>query len=97
MSNLTIEQTEAELLARGISDWEIGNKYIFKSFRFKDFRKALEFMNKAGEAAEELNHHPDWSNVYNVVNIKLYTHETDSITEIDILLAEQIEKAYRFF
>lgn len=65
--------------------------HIEKSFRFKDFSQAFAFMTRVAEAAEQANHHPDWSNSYNKVTIALSTHDAGGVTQKDIDLARAIE------
>lgn len=64
---------------------------ITRSFTFKDFAAAWLFMNKVAAIAEAMNHHPEWSNVYNRVTITLTTHDADGVTAKDIQLAKQID------
>ena len=73
---------------------EINNK-LEKEFIFDDFVSAFSFMTKVAFIAEKMDHHPEWSNVYNKVIIKLSTHEAGSVvTEKDHALAKAIDKAY---
>jgi 4a-hydroxytetrahydrobiopterin dehydratase len=67
-------------------------KSIRQSFRFKDFTEAFAFMTRVALLAEKADHHPDWSNVYNRVEISLSTHEAGGVTDWDIALAEAIRK-----
>ena len=76
---------------KSLKDWQYVEASIIKNFIFKDFKEALAFMVKAGAVAEELNHHPNWSNTYNKVNIQLTTHDAGGVTEKDFELAERIE------
>ena len=62
-----------------------------KSFNFNDFISALEFINKVGRVSEKLNHHPKITNLYNLVELELWTHTTDSVTELDYELAKEID------
>lgn len=74
-------------------NWKEENNTLTKSFKFKDFVEAWSFMTKVAMVAEKMNHHPEWNNVYNIVNIKLTTHdEGNTITEKDRKLAEKIDK-----
>lgn len=65
---------------------------ITKTFRFRGFRDALAFMLRAGFEADHMNHHPEWRNVYNRVEVRLTTHDAGGLTERDLALAERMEK-----
>ncbi len=66
---------------------------IVKAFKFANFAEAFGFMTESALAAEKLNHHPEWSNVYSRVKVCLTTHDSQGVTERDILLATAMEKA----
>ncbi len=74
--------------------WDVvEGKAVTKTFVFKNFKEALEFVNKVGDLAEARNHHPDIHLVeYNKVKIVLTTHSAGSVTEKDIVLAREIDK-----
>ena len=73
--------------------WKEYNNKLKKSFQFKDFSEAFAFMTRVALVAEKLNHHPNWSNVYNKVDIELSTHDANNtITEKDKELAAAIDK-----
>lgn len=73
--------------------WIEENNQLSRTFIFKDFIEAYGFMTKVAFLSEKMNHHPDWSNVYNKVIIKLNTHDAGSIvTEKDHKLAKEIDK-----
>ena len=65
-----------------------GRDAIFKSFKFKDFNAAFGFMTRAALVAEKMNHHPEWSNVYNRVDVTLTTHDANGVTGLDVALAK---------
>lgn len=72
--------------------WQELNNSLYKKFEFADFRQAFTFMEKVAEVAESMNHHPKWTNVYNVVEIWLSTHDAGNIiTEKDRKLAKLID------
>lgn len=74
-------------------DWKEENNTLKKDFKFKNFIEAWSFMSKVAMVAEKMNHHPEWSNVYNSVSIKLTTHdEGNTITEKDRELARKIDE-----
>lgn len=73
--------------------WKEENNKLSKSFTFKNFSEAFAFMTRVALAAEKMNHHPDWSNVYNKVEINLNTHDAgDIVTDRDRKLAAEIDK-----
>ncbi|MBW8686359.1 4a-hydroxytetrahydrobiopterin dehydratase [Chitinophaga rhizophila] len=72
--------------------WEEKNNQLYRSFEFKDFKEAFAFMTKVALIAEKMDHHPNWTNVYNKVEIYLNTHDAgDVITEKDHKLADAID------
>ena len=76
-----------------MDNWKEQDNLLEKSFKFKDFIEAWAFMNQVALTAEKMNHHPDWSNVYNQVNIRLTTHDQgNQVTESDRELAAQIDR-----
>ena len=74
------------------NDWKKESGKLIKSFKFNDFKEALEFINCVGQIAESLNHHPKIINVYNSVEIQLWTHDQNSITDLDYNLAREIDQ-----
>lgn len=79
-----------ELAATGWRDAE-GRDAIAKTFRFRDFSEAWGFMSRAALAAEKLDHHPEWSNVYRTVEVTLSTHDAGGLTELDLALARAMD------
>ena len=72
--------------------WSLNSGKLFREYKFADFTHAFAFMTAVALAAEKMDHHPDWTNVYNRVSISLWTHDADGITKSDLELAQQIEK-----
>ncbi len=64
--------------------WEYTGKELVRTFVFKDFREAFSFMAKGALVSEKLDHHPDWRNVYNKVEVRLSTHSVGGVTEKDL-------------
>ena len=70
-----------------------GRDAIVKGFRFKDFNAAFGFMSRVALLAEKLDHHPEWSNVYNRVEVTLTTHDADGVTALDLQMARFMDEA----
>ncbi len=72
--------------------WQELNNALYKKFKFADFRTAFNFMEEVAELAESMDHHPTWTNTYNVVEIWLNTHDAgNTVTEKDHQLASKID------
>jgi len=78
---------------KGLKDWRelSGRDAIQKKFVFKDFNEAFGFMSRVALAAEKMDHHPEWFNVYKTVEVTLSTHDAGGVTEKDIALAKFID------
>lgn len=90
-AKLSADARKAALAA--LTGWKDvpGRDAIAKSFRFADFNAAWGFMTKVALAAEKADHHPEWSNVYNRVDIVLSTHDAGGVSDKDVALATFIE------
>ena len=76
--------------------WTEENNQLKKSFKFKNFSEAFAFMTRVAFIAEKMDHHPEWKNVYNTVEISLSTHDAGNIvTDKDRKLAEGINAVYK--
>lgn len=84
---------EIQSAMTALPHWELRSASIFHRFKFSDFRQAFTFMTSVALAAEKLDHHPDWRNVYNTVEIELMTHDAHGLTRLDFELARLIEAA----
>ena len=69
-----------------------GGAAIARTFDFRNFSEAFGFMTRVALAAEKMDHHPDWSNVYKTVEVKLSTHDSGGVTELDVKLARQMNR-----
>ena len=69
-----------------------GRDAITKKFIFKNFNEAFGFMSRVALVAEKMDHHPEWSNVYKTVDVTLSTHDAGGLTELDVKLAEAMDK-----
>jgi len=87
---LTAEKIKSALTS--LEGWKLDGDALVKTFEFRSFREALSYMVRAGFEAEALNHHPDWTNVYNRLVVRLSTHDAgDKVTEKDIELAKKFQ------
>jgi 4a-hydroxytetrahydrobiopterin dehydratase len=75
-----------------LDGWSVaeGRDAIFKTFTFKDFVEAFGWMTAAALAAEKMDHHPEWSNVYRTVEVMLTTHDAGGVTQLDMALAKRM-------
>jgi 4a-hydroxytetrahydrobiopterin dehydratase len=89
MKKLSEQDIETRLLR--FPDWEYYDDAIHAEFEFENFKDCFSAMSRIAFECEALNHHPDWSNVYNVLTISLSTHSANGVTDLDFKLAEAIE------
>ena len=76
-----------------LEGWTGGPDFITKVFKFEDFAAAFGFMTRIAIIADKMDHHPEWYNVYNRVDVTLTTHDAGGVTDKDITLAKAMEKA----
>lgn len=86
-------QAVDEALAR-LSGWTLAadGGSIAKTFAFRDFGEAFAFMTRAALLAEKMDHHPEWSNIYRTVEVKLSTHDAGGLTGLDLDMAEKMDR-----
>lgn len=91
IAKLTADERAAAL--KELSGWRLadGRDAIVRSFKFKNFNEAWGFMNRVAPLAEQQDHHPEWFNVYNRVDILLTTHDCDGLSARDVKLARAID------
>jgi|TARA_B100000902_G_C26904218_1_gene713624 4a-hydroxytetrahydrobiopterin dehydratase len=75
-------------------EWVIENNKLIRHFKFKDFQETFMFMKKVAVLAEELRHHPQWSNTYNKLEIMLWTHEINGLSNLDFKMAKKINQIF---
>ena len=80
--------------AKVLPEWQVNldTQELERVFVFKDFKSAFEFMTLCADFAEELDHHPDWSNTWNRVSVRLSTHSLKALTELDITMASAMDQ-----
>lgn len=76
----------------GLQNWEIREGKLHREFRFSSFARAFGFMSSAALVAEAMNHHPEWSNVYDRVVVDLTTHDAKGLTALDLELATRMNE-----
>jgi 4a-hydroxytetrahydrobiopterin dehydratase len=92
MAGEKLERAAVEDALKDLDGWtlDVGGKSISRKFDFRHFSEAFAFMTRSALAAEKLDHHPDWSNVYKTVNVTLSTHDAGGLTEADLDLAQHM-------
>jgi 4a-hydroxytetrahydrobiopterin dehydratase len=91
------ELLDTDGLARAVAElpgWSVApdGQSIGRTFEFRNFSEAFAFMTRSALAAEKMDHHPDWSNVYKTVRVALSTHDRGGVTELDIELARRMNR-----
>ncbi|MDX2176661.1 MAG: 4a-hydroxytetrahydrobiopterin dehydratase [Candidatus Sumerlaeia bacterium] len=89
-TKLTEQEIRERLAAH--AGWELREGKLRREFKFADFNAAWGFMSRAALAAEKLDHHPEWFNVYNRVVVDLATHDAGGVTELDFALAREMDR-----
>jgi 4a-hydroxytetrahydrobiopterin dehydratase len=89
-----LNDAERQAALTELGNWKLAAKRdaITRSFKFKNFNEAWGFMNRVALLAEQQDHHPEWFNVYNRVDILLSTHDCDGLSARDVKLAKAIDK-----
>ena len=90
-----LSEAELQTALDTLPGWSGDGNAISKTYTFADFKEAFGFMTRAAFEAEALGHHPDWSNVYRTVNVKLNTHDAGGrVTALDVQLARALDGLY---
>ena len=95
MAELIEKQNLKNQLNKLSNKWSINDKFLIRKYEFKNFNEALSFMNKVGVRCEEMDHHPKWTNVYNRLDIELFTHDKDGLTIKDFDLAIFMDEEFK--
>ncbi|MEY3518603.1 MAG: hypothetical protein RLZ89_1463 [Pseudomonadota bacterium] len=91
MSTQEAQQAFVVLQQQAQAPWQLQESSLHTQWKFKNFLQAMAFMNAVAEVAERMNHHPEWSNVYNRVNVRLTTHDAGGLTHLDFALAQAMD------
>lgn len=99
MPKLTEEERKTDLAPLLSSGWTVqtAKDAIYKEFVFKNFNQAFGFMTRVAMQAEKMDHHPEWFNVYNKVNITLNSHDVNGLSKRDVKLATFVDKVAKSF
>lgn len=92
MSRIALSSSEVQEHLRDLPGWQLRDGALERELKFESFSQAFAFMTQAAFVSERLNHHPDWSNTYNRVLIRLMTHDIGSVTMMDIRWASDVNK-----
>src|SRR3989344_206760 len=87
-----LKEKEIAELIKQIKSWSLKNGHLFKKFKFKDFNEAMNFVDSLAQVAESEGHHPDFSVHYNKVEVEIWTHAIDGLSENDFILAAKIDE-----
>ena len=90
--SVPLSKNEAETFLREIPRWSLGERAIEREFRFKDFRQAMDFVNRVARVANEQDHHPDMFISYNKVRLTLSTHKIGGLSLNDFIVAAKIQQ-----
>ena len=90
MSALTPEQIQGRLISH--PGWRLEEAWLARDLQFANFTTAWQFMSHVADCAEQQDHHPNWYNVYNTVQIRLSSHDANGITERDFALVQSIDE-----
>ncbi len=88
----TFTEDEIRTALEGLPGWAAEADALTKTYEFADFRAALGFMNRAAGPIEEADHHPEWTNVYNTVEVRLTSHDVGGVTDRDAKLAVVLDR-----
>lgn len=85
-----LSEKQVETLLAGLKGWQVQSGKLHREFKFRDFSEAWGFMTRVALLAENMNHHPEWFNVWSTVRIDLSTHDVGGISNRDAEMAEKI-------
>ncbi|MBZ9675303.1 4a-hydroxytetrahydrobiopterin dehydratase [Mesorhizobium sp. ES1-1] len=94
MTREKLDRPAAEAALAGLDGWTLAQDAasIGRTFTFRNFSEAFAFMTRVAMAAEKMDHHPEWSNVYKTVDVTLTTHDVGGVTALDIELAKKMNR-----
>ena len=87
-----LQEAKVDELLKEIPTWTLKDGHLYKKFKFKDFMEAMKFINSVADIAEREGHHPDFCVHYNKVEVELWTHAINGLSENDFIVAAKIDK-----
>ncbi len=96
MDKNKLDRKAIEAALAGLDGWTLAadGDAIARTFTFRNFSEAFAFMTRVALAAEKMDHHPDWSNVYKTVEVRLNTHDAGGLTALDFDLAKKMDRIF---
>lgn len=92
-----LEYGKVSELLKQVPEWSLKEGHLYKKFKFKDFVEAIKFVNSVAEIAEQEGHHPDFAVHYNKVEMEIWTHAVNGLSENDFILAAKIDNLKQTF
>lgn len=89
---MKLEESKIDELLKQIPTWTLKNGHLYKKFKFKNFVEVMKFINSVADIAEQEQHHPDFCVHYNKVEMELWTHVINSLSEYDFIVAAKIDR-----
>lgn len=90
-------EEQIKAVIQNLNGWEYADGALTKRYMFRNFRDCMAFMQRVAFEIEELNHHPEWFNVYHKLNVRLCTHDVNGITKKDHQLAKKFDEHFAHF
>jgi 4a-hydroxytetrahydrobiopterin dehydratase len=94
MKRSRLSEDEIRSAAAQLPGWTVADGRLEREFAFADFVEAFGFMTRVALLAQAMDHHPDWTNVYNTVRVQLTTHDLGGVSTWDVLLAQRMNEQY---
>ena len=89
---MKLEDGQISELLKTLPRWSLKNGKLHREYQFDDFKNAFAFMSQVADSAEEMQHHPEWFNVYSKVTVDLFTHDVGGLSQKDFSLAKKMDE-----
>jgi 4a-hydroxytetrahydrobiopterin dehydratase len=94
ISEISEDEFKKQFESVNTESWKEIDNSLQKTYQFSDFKEALNFINKVGDISESMNHHPEITNIYNKVTLKLKTHDKNQITDVNYQMAKKVDDLF---